>query len=117
MPLSALPLWGWPRGAQNPGLVPYSSASMSHIRAALWAELAEKREMQKLEREAPSVMGRAPEARVCQRAAPIPHSASSRTLPIFQVEKLKPGTTKGLPKIYKPLLLCQVRKLRPREKW
>lgn len=43
------PLLGWPHGAQNPDLAPLSSANMSQIRAALWAE---KSEMQKSEGEA-----------------------------------------------------------------
>lgn len=93
-----LPLFGGgPMGSRILILEPLSSANMSYDSAACWANLAEKNEMQKSEREVLSTEGL---PRGC------PDSASSPTPPVFQIEKLSPRATKELPGNHKLLLFC-----------
>lgn len=58
----------------------------------------------------PSIMRSSPRYRVCQ--CPIPLNVSNPPLPIFQMEKLRPSATQQPTRNYKPLILCQVGKLR-----
>lgn len=96
-PLCSLSLGEGPMGSSILILQPLSSANMSYDSAGCWANLAEKNEMQNSERDVLSIEGL---PRGC------PDSASSPTLPVFQVEKLRPGVSKELPGNHKLLLFC-----------
>lgn len=87
---------GWPRGPQSPDLMPLPSAKMSPVRTAFGVDnLAEKSEMRKSEREASSIVGGSQRHGVYRGAAQISHSVSSTPLPIFHMEKTRPGATRG----------------------